>query len=381
MNEFYYYLLYFTSEYFSLPLIIRITLFLIVLLLLLYLTFFGRVVYISLFQFLEKKKAQRLELKYASKLQSLLEQSNLESDKIRAEMGWTHKVPAKTDLELLTMLLIRTRNAISGFNVHNYSVIVEILQLRKYWKRIVEKESTFSSSRALKILGDLELESSETLQGLNIKTKDKDLQKYARSVFFDVSSSDLWESFDRELSSDFTSLDEIRLHRALRRKAAMRPLPSLMRWVQRSDNEDFKAFLVKEISFFKQKESMQSLMKLLKETTSSKLKIQIITTLGELGCKEAVPLLCSEFHYNSARTQQAIIAALATIGVEKSLKFLEFEYNHCKNQDLLIDLVRGIYTIDEKQKTGTYEQLKSTSASLFTSSIFSFVEREKVVLS
>ena len=92
-------------------------------------------------------------------------------------------------------------------------------------------------------------------------------------------------------------------------------------------------------------------------------------------------LLCSEFHYNSARTQQAIIAALATIGVEKSLKFLEFEYNHCKNQDLLIDLVRGIYTIDEKQKTGTYEQLKSTSVSLFTSSIFSFVERENVVLS
>lgn len=381
MDETYYYLLYYTAEYFSLPFIVKITLFLILLLLLLYITFLSRVVIISFRQYLEIRLTSRVRTKYEKTLVEVLQSESISVQEIRERFGRNRNTVPRKEVEKLTLLIIEVRNNLNIYNSQNYAGIIEVLELRRYWKRIIEKEALFASSVALKILGDLELESSELLTGINIQNKDKDIQKYARTVFFDVSSSDLWNTFDHDISSDFTSLDEIRIHRALRKKASLRPLPPLMRWVQRSNNEDFRTFLVKEISFFKQRESTQALMKLLKETSGIKLKIQIVTTLGDLGCKEAIPLLCSEFHYNSIKVQQAVIRALSAIGTEKSLNFLEFEYHHCKNQDLLIDLVRGIYDIDDKQKTGTYHQLKSAAESLFTTSIFSFVEREKLVLS
>jgi len=145
-----------------------------------------------------------------------------------------------------------------------------------------------------------------------------------------------------------------------------------MRWVNVAKNDNYKAFLISQIAFFKQEESASDLLKLYQETNTIVVKRAVVETLGGFGYKPASSVFMEDFNYVDRSIQSAIVDSLGSIGGEDTLSFLEKLYFATENKELLISILSTVYTIDTDKTT--YNRIKAQIDSDFEKQIIGYVE-------
>ncbi|WP_010251858.1 HEAT repeat domain-containing protein [Myroides injenensis] len=257
-------------------------------------------------------------------------------------------------------------------NTNNYKEVLSAFKLPEFWEKCLRSSESKTSEEALRFLEKMGTNVSGNAVSHKVFSSNKSVRKHAKSVFMKFDSHDAFKFLDNGFDSDFNSLDELRIHTSLYNKSLEKPLPLLMRWVNGVKDDNYKAFLIKEIGFFKQLESANALITLFKEESSQRVKAQIATTLGKLKSKEAVDVFKEDFDYSSQQVQDAIIDALGVIGCNKSLDFLEQIYYNLSRKEALIKVFYNIYLIDHQKVV--YNRIKNNVTTEFEKALISYVE-------
>lgn len=263
-------------------------------------------------------------------------------------------------------------------NLNNYKEILRALDLPSFWEQRLKSKKLKNEGTALRILDDMSKEASSNAISARAASHNDNLRKHAKSIYMKFDSNDAFKFLDDDFDKDFNSLDEIRIHDALKNRSKIRALPQLIRWVSTAKNEYYKRFLIQEIGFFKQIEAAGQLIAIFQESHSSMIKSQICKTLGELNYSKAIPLLIEEFNYNTLEVQNSIINAMGMFGGLDALNFLEEVYHETHNKETLIKVLHNIYNIDKTKMV--FNKLQNKSSTDFEKSIFAHIEQGYSVL-
>lgn len=261
-------------------------------------------------------------------------------------------------------------------NLNNYRSTLKVLMLPEFWEGQLTSGARRSQGEALR---NLEYMSDDALSSTISKQATagrKNIRKHAKSIFIRFDSYDAFKFLEDDFDRDFNALDEVRLHNSLKEKAKTRELPNLIRWVVNAKNNEYKAFLIKEIGYFNQKDNAPQLLEIFRETDSYIVKSEIIRTLGLLDYKPAIPHFIREYDYSHQKVQDEIIEAMGLMGGTEALEFLEKIYYQTHNKETLIHIIRNIYILEQELGHPTFNKLKDRSESDFEKSVFAFVQQE-----
>lgn len=258
-------------------------------------------------------------------------------------------------------------------NKNNYRETLKAFNLPSFWEEQLLNTKMKDKGLALRILDEMSDDASSIAISNKAGSHNNHLRKHAKSIFMKFDSNDAFKFLEDDFDQDFNSLDEVRIHDALKEKSKIMPLPQLIRWVNTAKNDYFKTFLIREIGLFKQIESAEQLITIYKESDSNMIKAQTAMTLGMLDYKKAIPILVNNFDYNKQEVQDAVIYAMGKFGGYDALDFLEKIYHQTHNKETLINIIQNIYQIDKTRMVFT--KLKNNNTTSFEKSIFDYIEQ------
>ena len=370
-----YYFYYLDSQFTGFPLIIRITVFIVMLLILLYAVSMIRFFYIKR----KRKKKEKLYKKMAKRFEEnlkrvLFDRQNLSRNIIISKLEFEQGSLKNKEKEPVTKLLLFVKSCEDQtLNEHNYFEVIDIFELIEYWEELLRKNNLKKNRQALRNLEELAKSGYGNITAHKILGRNHDLRKHSKSSYMRFASHDAFRFLEDDFDKEFNSLDEMRIRAALEERAKQKNLPLLIRWVHTAQNESYKCFLIKEIGFFNQKESGSQLVKMYQKEKSYPVRAQIAETLGILKYNDAIDILIDSYGINPAMVQIRIIDALGNMDSPKSLSFLEKIYGETQDVDLLTEIVDNIYKLD--QDKGVFYKLKQKSTDGFQESVFTYVEK------
>ena len=326
----------------------------------------------------QRKRKEKVRDLYEEKIREIIfSQQTLSGEDIRNRLGVVEKGSFKEwESRYITDLLLAVKNEkdSSYLNEENYTGVIRMFSLISFWDRHLHKRSLKKNKRALRRLISLTQDIPEGIFTHLYHTNNHDLRKHAKCGHMQLSVHNPFKFLDEDFDRRFNSLDEIRIHAALKSRETR--VPSLIRWVYNTQNDAYKCFLIEEIGLFGQTECAPQLMDMFKETKNDQLKVAIAKTLGLLNCEGTVGVITSEYGLCSEPVQLSIVDALELIGSREALVFLENECYKTQSDELFIKIVRSIYRIDLKRET--YPRLKQHSHSSFQQTVFEHVERVEI---
>jgi len=374
--KFYFY--YLDALFTGFPLVIRAATLLVMLM--------AIIIFVGLYRFLfsiykikrQKRRKEKIRNLYEANIREIVfSPQTLSDEEIRDRLGVVEKGAFKEwESRYITDLLLAVKNEkeSSYLNEENYAEVIRLFSLVIFWDSQLHKRSLKKNKRALRRLINISQNIPEGIFTHLHHTNNHDLRKHAKYGHMQLSAHNPFKFLDEDFDQRFNSLDEIRIHAAL--KAREKRLPLLIRWVHNTQNDSYKCFLIEEIGLFNQTECAPQLMDMFKEAKSDQLKAAIAKTLGMLNCEGAVTVITSEYGLCSEPVQLSIIDALESIASRQALVFLENECYKTLNDELFIKIVRSIYRIDSKHET--YPRLKQNSRNSFQQTVFEHVERVEI---
>lgn len=375
MNSIKYYLYYFESKFIGYPFVIRVTLFLIVILVLIYLGSMVRILFIAKKRNQFENRKKQIKEEYETKLnQVLFSEKNLSSQEIEKQLNINSDPIKEWGKSYISKLILSLINQDMKLNVRNYKQTLKVFELHAYWEDQLRNKNVKDEGTALRILDDMSEDASSNAISNKTGSQNDNLRKHAKSIFMKFDSNDAFKFLEDDFDKDFNSLDEVRIHDALKDKSKSRTLPPLIRWVNTAKNEFFKSFLIQEIGYFKQIDCAEKLIEIFKEPLSNNLvKSQIAKTLGVMDYKAAIPHLIEGYESNTQEVQESVIHAMGSLRGQDALAFLEKIYHETHNKETLIKVLQNIYLVDESKIV--FNKLKSTSTTDFEKSIFDYIDQ------
>lgn len=257
-------------------------------------------------------------------------------------------------------------------NTQNYKEVLNVLRLPEYWEDRLRNKKTTCNAQTLRVLDQLGDNISGTAVSHKLYSNNNSIRKHAKSVFMKFSSSNAFRFLENDFDDDFNSLDEVRIHTSLRNKAKIEPLPLLIKWVNLAKNEKYKAFLIREIGYFKQNDSAPRLIEMYLDNDSIIIRKQLVETLAKLKSRDAVSVFINDFEFNEQTVQNSIIDALGSIGGKEAVDFLDTLYHHSLNKESLVRILNQIYLADSQ---GTiYTKIKENAQTDFEKAVIAYVE-------
>ncbi|MBK5722417.1 HEAT repeat domain-containing protein [Dysgonomonas sp. Marseille-P4677] len=372
--KFYYY--YYESIFTGYPFFIRIATAMVIILTTIYII--TLIVFFFSFYNIKrlKSKVDSIENDYKDKLKAIMfSPENLSNEEIRTELqldnkklkGWKKK--EITDL----ILSLKPQKVDTYFNQNNYSGILDVFAIIPYWETKLKVRNLNNNKKALRIMENLGKNIPGSSLSSRIEERNPDLRKHVKTGFMHCASYDNFRFLDDDFDNQFNPLDEMRIHAALIEQNKKKQLPPLIRWVNNSQNETYKAFLIEEIGFFNQQESASKLLELFQVSKSNKVKAKIVETLGLLKYIKAIPIFLNEYGVCSEQVQAAIVSVLGESEPPEAIEFLKEVYAGTSNEGLIIKIVQNIYKLDHEKET--FFTLKQNASGVFQKSIFDFVEQ------
>lgn len=258
-------------------------------------------------------------------------------------------------------------------NTHNYKEILSALSLPEFWEDQLSTNDINTNSIALRMLHGIKDNITGGVISLRTQTENKDIRKFAKSIYLEVDSTDAFKYLEDDFDRDFNALDELRIHSALKKKNQEKPLPPLIQWVNMAQKIEFKIFLIKEIGFFQQIDCAPQLLDLYLQNVDYSIKAQIADTLGLLEYDSAVPVFIESFNYNPQEVKDKIIDALGKLGGEQALSFLENIYYQTYNKETLIKILLNIRLIDHDGSV--YSKIENSVSTDFEKIAISYIEK------
>lgn len=344
--KFYFYFL--DSQFTGFAPIIRITVFIVMLLILMYIISLIRLFITNKRIQIRNRRWNNVKKHYESKLRKIFfSTTNFDSDKIKTQIGLNKtNIKFKWQKELLTDLFLsikREENTNNKINIENYNTALALFDLETHW---IKEISVGNLQRRLQGLRKLEKLTNDVSGGIIaplLHHRNEDLRKLARSEYIKFDSSDIFKFLEEEdFDKKFNRLDEIRIHDSLKKKSQEYQLPLFNQWIKNTGSINYKCFLIRETGYFNQLESAPFLLDLFQQTDDTKVKTEIANTLGVMKYKDALPVFYSNFRLSRLAVQNAIITAIGMIGKKESVPFLTDSYKLAYNDETRNNIMESI---------------------------------------
>lgn len=341
-----YYLSYFSTLYTGYPLVIRITVIMVTVLLAI--TLFGFLRLLFMGYKLNRKAKRRKETRehFEDKLSFVMKsRTNYDIEEVQELLEYDVHKTRRWKAEILTDLVLNVKNEITKLgelNEINYRNCLEALRLMGFWEKRIKISNVNKRKEALQVVGLLDNGVNTGILSKSTFHKDDQLRKAARDLYTSQDSYNPFRFMEENFDEAFTQLDKLRLHATLVKRSKESKLPNLLRWINNSKNPNYIIFIVKEISYFDQKETAPKLLEVLKRQENREIRAQIILTLGDLEYEEAIPQLIERFELESATIREAIIVTMGKIQTSTALDFLVHTYDSVEDVDLKILIARSL---------------------------------------
>lgn len=356
-----YYYYYLQSQFVGYPFIIRLTVFLVLVFIFLYIFSMFRSVFFnrkerrrtSFYKRLEKHLDQKFEdIFYSSTTYSDLELRELFEEEIDLVTKVYHK---KVFSEYVVDFVERFQET-KVLNVENYQGVLIAFTIIEFWSKRVVANSSKKRRVALRSLEDLNIGLTGSTIMRSTYHKNNSLRKHARATLIKHDKNNPYQFLESDFDKDFNKLDEVRLHYFFNGKHEEGVLPQLIRWVKLTKNEYFKVFLISEIGFFQQKDAAPMLYgMLLKDDQTDPVNCGIIETLGKLNYLEVETYLIENFEFYNRELQLSAINALSTLRTSTSLDFLTQAYFLLDDYSLKIHTAQAISRFGKKGMHALYQ--------------------------
>lgn len=348
-----YYLLYLENKFMGYPFIIRLTVLIVMGLLLIYVFSLIRFVWINS----RIRRRDRIKAKLTKQLNGRVEElfrseQNLQTSDIEQNFADVLPKLMKADKALLSEWLIEISDSVKegskAWNEENYKGLIYLLEIPEFWESELLSNNSTRRHEALRKLDDLGKGFTSSILMRSTNHKNKELRKQARAAVMKYDNLDPYKFLDEGFDTDFNPLDEVLIHHFLMEKAAESELPNLSRWVKNAKNESFKAFMIKEIGNFKQKECIPYLSSLFQEEQSRKLKTVLIDTLGKLDYTDMEDRLIQMYSTSTTDVQHVIISTIARFKSASGLDFLTTQFFKSNDVEQKVHLAYSIKQFGEE---------------------------------
>lgn len=306
MDRINFYFQFLNSEFAGFPMLVRITVIVITLVAIIYISSVIRLFYLRNKIDKYSRQLYNIRNKYGLAIKDIIcNPLNLDKAKIGGIMNITENDNKMNwQKNIFTDLVLGLKEQLSSecLNKDNYLNLIEILRLEEYWEKEISKGSVNRKIEGIRKLNELTDNVITGVVAPYLYHRNDGLQKIARNVYLKFEKVDAFKFLlDKKSESDFNRLDEIKLHSSFKKKAEDNELPLLTEWIENSENINFKLFLIREIAYFHQNESTPYLADLLERSTNSLLKTEITKTLNVLNYDEVSSNLSSQLkQYNKS---------------------------------------------------------------------------------
>ncbi len=349
-----YYLYYLESSFLEFPLIMRITVFILMVLISIYTVCIIRCIVVNRTITREEKQKDKISRLIQESIKSIFtcekELSEIEIQKILDKKlnnsnKSTHKIALTQLIIEYVKELIESNQVI---NEINYKNTLYVYELPEFWEKELNSNKSNKRHEALRRLDELGSGFSGPILLKSAYDKDNDLRKHARAAVLRYDDHMPFKFLDENFDHHFTTFDELRIHHFLISRLESGELPLLTRWVKNSNQIKFKIFMIREIGLLRQKECAEGLFQILITEENIGIKSAIIETLGKLNYQEVEDYLIENYFDSFSNVQLMSIQTIAQFGSDRGLDFLSKQFNKATDNEQKVALAYALKLYGKK---------------------------------
>lgn len=275
---------------------------------------------------------------------------------------------SKADKKIISTILSSMYKEDLTINPVNNRKLLDYIGLIHFWEKQLKQGSRMQKQNSLRRFDDLNAKISGSSLTMLAYDTNAFLRKRSRAIYVSHTPNDPFRFFEENFDKEMNEWDRIDLHHALKERSNNSELPNLSRWLQSSDDLDFKCFLIKEIAFFNQQDNCPMLRQmLLEEDKNFSLKESCIKALGELKYKKVERDLIEMYHTQPQRIKDCIIRTIGQLATGEALQFLISVYKEAVEDEKKLVILSVINNYGEEGRRSLAmlkEEEKQTTFSL-----------------
>lgn len=258
--------------------------------------------------------------------------------------------------------LIPTLTAIIESNsafqeTENYHTLLSALEIDSHLERKLDFASIENKLKTFQQLSKLKIVISDSKILPYTFSKNRNIRKGARNAYIGISNNNPFKFFDQEDNQinnwdQITLLEQLELHHK-------NNLPNLSNWLKYSKNESQIVFIIKAAGYFKQYNTVNTLIELL-DVNSHEIRQETIKALGLMQIQKVNDKLIEMFPTQPSKCQDAIIEAIFNINSQNAISFFVEAFNYTSNYESKKLIAEAIYLSDNEDRS-TYSELLTNS--------------------
>ena len=361
-----YYFYWFYYKFIGYPLIIRICMIVVITCIIAYLFLMLHIVYGIYKRKKEKQKYTKAYNRYYQDMEAIsLNSTNLTDGEIAEIVGYDErKRPKPAELRIITQLLTEIKIEHEGrINELNFQGIESVFEITRFFERELQFGSKRTKIRTLKLIQSINGYASEAVLVRFLYHRKLELRYSARYAYMWLSQGNPFRFFDEDISMKLRKWDMMELHSILEhRRKVGHAIPSFIKWVNTSAEEDVKTFFINEIRLYNETESAPVLAKQLNARSWS-IRKESIRALGGLKYDEIEPKLFEIYSAQPEDIKQEIIGAVSEMQTGGATQFLLTAYKDADNWNTRKALLKALYEYGDAGRK-VFDELETKADSL-----------------
>lgn len=330
---YYFYLLYY--KFIGYPIVVRICIAVVTLCVVFYLFLALYLAYGIYRRQREKKSFQRIYDRFYEPLKEVLgDRENHPVDEIAHKVRHDVKKSLKhQEMRFLVQVLIKIKSEL-GEKVNNYNMqnVQGVFKVGSFFEREIQFGRPRRKIQALLSIQSVNGYVSEAVLVRFLYNRRLELRNAARFAYMWLSQSNPFRFFDEDITMKLSRWNMAEIHMILMHRQKMGfVVPSFLKWVNSSVEDNVKAFFVSEIKLFDQRDNCPPLLEMINTKTWT-LRNEIVRTLGGMDYIEAEPKLVEIYDVQPEYIKQNILTAVAGLHSGRGLGFLHEAFERADDQ-------------------------------------------------
>ena len=370
---YYFYLLYY--KFIGYPIVVRICIAVVTLCAVSYLFLALYLAYGIYRRQREKKTYNRLYDRFYEPLKNILgDRENHTVEEIAGEVRHDVKKSLKhQEMRFLVQILIKIKSEL-GEKVNNYNMqnVQGVFKVGSFFEREIQFGRPRHKIQALLSIQSVNGYVSEAVLVRFLYHRRLELRHAARFAYMWLSQSNPFRFFDEDTTMKLSLWNMAEIHMILMHRQKMGfVVPSFLKWVNSSIEDNVKAFFVSEIKLFDQQENCPPLLEMINTKTWT-LRNEIVRTLGDMDYVEAEPKIVEIYDVQPEYIKQNILTAVARLQSGRGLGFLHEAFERADDQATKLVALKYIHDYGE-QGRALFDQLDAMATG-YAAQLFAHVK-------
>ena len=371
---YYFYLLYY--KFIGYPVVLRICIAVVTLCVVFYLFLALYLVYGIYRRQREKKLFARIYKRFYEPLKSVLaDRENRTIGEIADLVGHDIKKSLKRqEMRFLVQVLIKIKSELGDKAVNNYNMqnVQGVFKGGSFFEREIQFGRPRHKIQALLSIQSVNGYVSEAVLVRFLYHRRIELRHAARFAYMWLSQSNPFRFFDEDTTMKLSKWDMAEIHMIVQHRQKMGfVVPSFLKWVNSSVEDNVKAFFVSEIKLFEQTDNCPPLLDMLNTKTWT-LRNEIIRTLGGMQYVESEPKMVEIYDVQPEYIKRNILASVAGLRTGRALGFLHEAFERADDQGTKLCALTCLYDYGEPGRS-LFGQLEALTTG-YASQLFAHVK-------